>query len=758
MRISWKNTLITTGIIISIFLTSIASAQDDCPPYEVLPKDPDGRVLAEAVPPGCEVPEPPGGFFDKEEIPAEFCPVYEDLPIGPDGRVIAEAVPRGCDVPNPPDGLKPVDESEDKRLGGEAELPLAGGDTALPDDLPIDLFQDGVLPEELPEFVETNEDGELFVDPLFVDPSTGQAFADPSGATPEQLGVDISELGADDLKALDDSVIGSLNKEQLGGLGLEAVSGFSDEQVEKLAPGALAGFTDQQLGALPPTALAKLSGSQVLGLSDTAVKGLNISQVDALDALSFAGFRANQLKELNPEAVAGIKPEQLANLRDDALSGLKSDQLSKIAPETLTALTKDQLERLADEAVAGLNGGQVAAISTATIESLDRNQLNRMSEEALSGLTADQFLALDKSALVGLNSENFSGLQPEILAAMTEVDLERLDSSDVAKDISKFVTNLNEVSISPEKVSELLPEGWNIDSTGNLEAPAGAKLSFASLKKSEEPAVDGIYSALPDLKTNLSLGGKGDGGTILDGMNQALVEGGVSGVNLTQEPDGVLNVEIEGDDLPAASFVPDTTSIIQAPVGTRPGLDLDEDTGGYVITTDKGYQIPLLPSLINPVEVKELLPNSDISAGSSGQLLISNVEGETELSSTIGAIAVPILETSSQPPGVYRNGVGASESVTIVLEDGTAQKLEPALNDQDAFRAAAERIGIKDINFRLDGTVSLIFRGEIIKIKPRFSIDKASEDIQQAPRLILEDGKYFVYNSNGDKQEFIIVD
>ena len=70
MRISWKSTLITTGIIISVFLTSIASAQDDCPPYEVLPIGPDGRVIAEAVPPGCEVPEPPDGFFDAPEIPA----------------------------------------------------------------------------------------------------------------------------------------------------------------------------------------------------------------------------------------------------------------------------------------------------------------------------------------------------------------------------------------------------------------------------------------------------------------------------------------------------------------------------------------------------------------------------------------------------------------------------------------------------------------------------------------------------------------
>jgi hypothetical protein len=752
MRISWKSTLITTGIIISVFLTSIASAQDDCPPYEAL-IGPDGRVIAEAVPPGCEVPEPPDGF----KIPAEFCPVYEVLPIGPDGRVIAEAVPPGCDIPDPPDDFFPREGLINEEVGEEIDGPPAGVDVVLSNDLPIDFFQEGVLPEELPEFVETNEEGQLFIDPLFIDPKTGKAFADPNGATLEQLGADIDELGAEDLKELDDSVITKLNQEQLGSLSLEAVSGFSDVQIEKLAPGALAGFTEQQLSALTPSALAKLSGSQVLGLSDTAVKGLNEKQIDALDALSFAGFRANQLAELSPEAVAGIKPEQFANLRNEALSGLKAEQISAITPETFTALEKQQLERLAANALAGLTAEQLTVISTNTIEGINQKQLQSLSKEALEGLTANQFLALDKSALGGLTSANFSGLQPEILSAMTEVDLDRLDPSDVAENFSNFVTNLNEVSISPEKVAKLLPDGWNIDSTGELEAPVGAKLTFAALRKTASTDIDGIYSALPDLNTNLSLGGKGGGDTVIGGMNKALVEVGLTGVNFTQEQDGTLNVSIAGDNIPAASFIPDTSSIVQAPKGTAPGLEINEDTGGYVVTTDKGYQIPLLPSLINPVEVNALLPNSEISTGPSGQLLISNVEGEDGISSTIGAIAVPLLGTSNLSAGVYRSGVGSSESVTIVLEDGTSQKLNPAIYDQDAFKSAAKRIGIKDINFRLDGTVSLSFQGEVIKIKPLFSVEKESDDRQQASRLRLIDGRLFIISSNGDMQEFLIV-
>jgi hypothetical protein len=42
----------------------------------------------------------------------------------------------------------------------------------------------------------------------------------------------------------------------------------------------------------------------------------------------------------------------------------------------------------------------------------------------------------------------------------------------------------------------------------------------------------------------------------------------------------------------------------QAPEGAAPGVSQDA-TGAYVLTTDKGYQIPLLPSLANPDAVKK---------------------------------------------------------------------------------------------------------------------------------------------------------
>ena len=641
-----------------------------------------------------------------------------------------------------------------------------------------------------------------------IDPATGAVYADPAGASADQLGGAVGDLKAEDLGALDNSVLGSLNKNQLGGLDAAAVGGLSSEQIGNLAPGAVAGLTGSQLGNLSSSAVAGFTDSQVAGLDATAVGGFKADQVASLDASALGGFKANQVASLDATAMGGFKADQVAALDPTAMAGLKADQVAgmdatamagfdaaKVSslnstamsglgaaqlssmPSTamagfeaaqvtgmtaaaMTGLGGAQLANMPDAAMAGFESDQIKNISVEAIRNLDSDKMASLTKEALGGISADQFDALDAAALGGLKSENLGGLGADVFSAMSEDDLANLDATEVkemaGEDFSKLVTNLNEFSVTPDTVADLLPEGWNIDSDGDLTAPPGAGLAFATLEKAAPTDGEATIAPLPDLSTNLSLGGGSGDNSVLGGMDNALAAANVSGLGFTQRADGILNVGTADGSAPAAAFIPDVTKMVQAPEGSPAGLSVDEKTGGYVVITDQGYQIPLLPSIANPTEVANLLPDSEIEVGAGGQTSISNVPSEDgATSSKIAGIASPILETSEQDAGTYRSGTGADATVKIVYEDGTAQTLKPAINDQTAFESAASALGVEDLVFKVDGSVSLTLGGANINLKPLFDIEAGAEGTKVTPSILSEDGRYFVISSNGDRQEFV---
>ena len=641
-----------------------------------------------------------------------------------------------------------------------------------------------------------------------IDPATGAVYADPAGASADQLGGAVGDLKAEDLGALDNSVLGSLNKNQLGGLDAAAVGGLSSEQIGNLAPGAVAGLTGSQLGNLSSSAVAGFTDSQVAGLDATAVGGFKADQVASLDASALGGFKANQVASLDATAMGGFKADQVAALDPTAMAGLKADQVAgmdatamagfdaaKVSslnstamsglgaaqlssmPSTamagfeaaqvtgmtaaaMTGLGGAQLAKMNPAAMAGFESDQIKNISVEAIRNLDSDKMASLTKEALGGISADQFDALDAAALGGLKSENLGGLGADVFSAMSEDDLANLDATEVkemaGEDFSKLVTNLNEFSVTPDTVAALLPEGWNIDSDGDLTAPPGAGLAFATLEKAAPTDGEATIAPLPDLSTNLSLGGGSGDNSVLGGMDNALAAANVSGLGFTQRADGILNVGTADGSAPAAAFIPDVTKMVQAPEGSPAGLSVDEKTGGYVVITDQGYQIPLLPSIANPTEVANLLPDSEIEVGAGGQISINNVPSEDgATSSKIAGIASPILETSEQDAGTYRSGTGADATVKIVYEDGTAQTLKPAINDQTAFESAASALGVEDLVFKVDGSVSLTLGGANINLKPLFDIEAGAEGTKVTPSILSEDGRYFVISSNGDRQEFV---
>jgi hypothetical protein len=585
-----------------------------------------------------------------------------------------------------------------------------------------------------------------------------------SGLGADQLGgMSATAMGgfaADQVAGLDATAMSGLGADQLGGMSAAAMGGFAADQVAGLDATAMSGLGADQLGGMSATAMGGFAADQVAGLDATAMSGLGADQLGGMSATAMAGFDATQVTNMKATAMSGLGATQLAGLSTTAMAGFEAAQITGMTAAAMSGLGADQLAGLPTTAVAGFESDQIKEISVEAIANLDADKMGTLSKEALGGITTDQFGALGAEALGGLKSENLGGLGADVFSAMSEDDLANLDATEVkemaGEDFSKLVTNLNEFSVTPDTVADLLPEGWDIDSDGDLTAPPGAGLAFATLEKAAPTDGEATIAPLPDLSTNLSLGGGSGDNSVLGGMDNALAAANVSGLGFTQRADGILNVGTADGSAPAAAFIPDATKMVQAPEGSSAGLTVDEKTGGYVVITDQGYQIPLLPSIANPTEVANLLPDSEIEVGAGGQTSISNVPSEDgATSSKIAGIANPILETSEQDAGTYRIGTGADAKVTIVYADGTAQTLKPAINDQTAFETAASALGVEDLVFKVDGSVSLTLGGANINLKPLFDIIPGAEGTKVAPSILSEDGRYFVISSNGDKQEFV---
>ena len=475
-------------------------------------------------------------------------------------------------------------------------------------------------------------------------------------------------------------------------------------------------------------AMAGFDAAQVAGFDAAAIAGFDKDKVAAMDAAAMAGFDAAQVAGFDAAAIAGFDKDKVAAMDAAAMAGFESEQLSELPAAAFT----------------------------------NSEKMSNLDKKALSGISPDQFAALDSSALGGLKSENLGGLAPDVFNSMSEEEFASLDPSAVremkGEDFSKLVTNLNEFSVEQDTVAARLPEGWTMDETGDLKAPPGAGISFASLKR--EIPLDGDtapkVAAQPDLSTDLALGGGSGTNSVLSGMDSALESANINGLGFTQTSDGILNVG--GDDGPAAAaFITDAANMVQAPEDTQPGITLDEETGGYVVITEQGYQIPLKPAVANPTEIAALLPDSELEIGEGGQTSISNLIGEDGEASTVTGIPNPILEQSELPAGTYSSGAGADAEIKIVYADGTAQTLTPAIKDQAGFEEAVASIpGVENFVQKVDGSLTLSFDGTRIVLRPLFDVVEGEEGTKIDPKIIQEDGKFFFYSADGSRQEFVV--
>lgn len=607
--------------------------------------------------------------------------------------------------------------------------PMDPPDDDLPDDdlPPDDLPEDDLPPDDLPE------DDPCSIDPMSdecLNPSDDAGEPDPCEIDPmsdECLnpGSDPDSPPQDLPDTPDPDDFGDFGLDQISDLDPSNIEEFTDDHINNLDPDAASGFSIEQLDSLPADVFDQFTPDQIENLDP-----------DALGALD-----ASQLENLEPSALAGFTPEQIDNLSPDALGGLDPSQLGELEPDAFGSLDINQIEGLDPIALSGVN----------------ENQIDALDQDAVSGLSPEQFQSLPLDALGGFDEDNLGGLDPTVVQGLDLDDLNSLDPLAVqnlpGSDLPEFLTNLEDPSISPDDVSDYLPEGWQIDSAnGDLTAPPGAELAFPLL---DQPDNDGTtLPTLPDFSRDLSLGGAMTGDDVLTGLNMALDAAGFEEFSFDQDENGILNVAPDSDPTAiAGAFIPDTDEMVQAPEGTPPGLSVNDD-GAFLLTTDDGFQIPLLPSPADPGAIIELLPDSEIQIGEEGETIIT--EPGTGDGPIVGVFD-PLLTESEQEPGLYRSGEGADESILIVYPDGSAQMMMPAIQSPDEFEQAALNIpGLEEVNINTDGTIEVTFDGEQLMLQPLFDIEPGTGNGDEAPMLMSEDGTFFFVNSNGDRQEFLV--
>ena len=454
---------------------------------------------------------------------------------------------------------------------------------------------------------------------------------------------------------------------------------------------------------------------------------------------------------------SGATATQLGGVDPDKTGTLTSDQLGKLDASAVSSFDKNQIADLDPVAVAGLSADQVKVIDTVAIGGFNKEQISKLSQSAISGLTTDQFDKIAPAVLNGLTKDNLGGLGSKVIGNITPEMLSNLNIDAVkgmaTEEFSKFITNLDSTKITTDNVDGLLPSGWTLEASGQLKAPPGAKLAFKTLEKVTNINNTSLPT-LPDLSKSFSLGGGGSG-SILDGLDKAIDSSNI-GYNFYQRSDGILNlraIDASLDLTPAAAFLPDTSEMKQAPKNSVPGIGVDS-RGAYVLITDKGYSIPLLPALINPDAVKNLLPvTSEIEIGSGGQTTISDL-GDGR-GNAVAGVPNPLVSTSIKSAGIYSIGSGAKEKIEIVQADGSLQVISPAFKDQDGLITALYAIPeVAGVEINTDGTVDLIYNGSSLILKPHFDVEVKEGGGKYLAGIIQDNGKFYFTNAKGERQQF----
>ncbi|WP_353570684.1 dockerin type I domain-containing protein [Candidatus Albibeggiatoa sp. nov. BB20] len=291
-----------------------------------------------------------------------------------------------------------------------------------------------------------------------------------------------------------------------------------------------------------------------------------------------------------------------------------------IESENLGNLSKEDIENLSDEAFQAFRKSDIARLPSEIFKSMTANQMSYITYSAISAISVEQFLNLSPSVLRGINAGSLGGFSPDVLAQFTTAHIKALDPAVVfsklpSEDISKIVTHFDLTKISVNDINNLLPSNWFFDDkTGRLNAPSGIPLSVKTLDN--HSAVN--MPKLPKLDSGLALGGDADETpTILEAMNQALVQNDLGQFRFTQDADGI--VKATDDSGLQFAFIPNKASFVQGDSNTATEIQLNQRE--LRIVTSEKQTLSLIPAPKDMTLLRNILPDGEIYMGDKGEVI-----------------------------------------------------------------------------------------------------------------------------------------
>lgn len=405
-----------------------------------------------------------------------------------------------------------------------------------------------------------------------------------------------------------------------------------------------------------------------------------------------------------------------------------------VSAEKLPELTADQVQALPAESFTAFEEDTITAIPAEAAAGLTAEQIAKLAWWALRGLTVEQFAQLKKESLQGVNKENIGGFSLPVLAQMTAVDLQALNQEALKTgeeaDISRIYTNLDPNKVQPAEVRDLLPEGWQVADNGAFSVPENTTLWFRELRRPADlPEQITLPEHQPDFHTGFALGGKTEGDTMLDELNDGLAQAGFGDLKMTQDDNGILDLQGEGYLAGARfSFLPDVNAMTQQGNDANPGVG-QEDGGRFVLTTAKKQRFPLVPAPKDPQGLLEVLGGGDvgIDIGTLGDVKVSfpNANPNARAGSRIHFTAV--FDSMVQPapaaaaPGLLVQAEVPEAPLLMVYPDQTAQAIHPAVPQPDIFLSLARQTpGVTSAIQNTDGSFQVILAGATYRLTPTF--------------------------------------
>ncbi len=438
---------------------------------------------------------------------------------------------------------------------------------------------------------------------------------------------------------------------------------------------------------------------------------------------------------------------------------MSENDISKMPPEYAERFDGDDIKMMSPEAVKGFKGEHTKKMPPKAMREFGPEHAPHMDKDAIKGF-GQNIGELRGDFLQNLDNDQIGGL-----GEISDEEVKQMSERDKAKILANVDPDKH-----PEIIAIFAPPGWEIGQGNNTGKRPPLTPMMLPGKTGEK--VDGLkMPEMPDMKKGFGLGGKPEEGCkeacdAESGMNKVL-----GPFKAKQKDDGILDVQ--GPEGEQFGFVPDPENMRQAPDGTPPGVNQNEE-GQYVIITEDGKEIPVDPAPIDPEGVLNAINDGATDEGGRvemqerGSMRMELPPGQDKKRRTVNCVFdFPVFDAPpDMKPGLHIDD-GENEG-TMVYEDGKAQRVKPMIQKPDTFKDTAKKFpGVKDPKVRPDGRIEVTYQDEgmpkplIIILRPGFDVqpppdDQVGQPFEPGIEPSENDGELIFTDDEGNQQPVVI--